>query len=382
MPREMFKNRREQVPNVRPPKHELGSVAKTRRTKILGPAPAHAPVKAGSLIPCEVPGDGTECFALADLWKFTPYYDLYCCYFFLLPNSFGDSDFLLSREADSFLEAILIVTTHFPSKVRTYLPDVRTVLRSREPRSRSSVQIGKTLYENVTVLNEIKMNVFHLETLNMVTFRGDSRTPWFADFANYHAGGFIVKGMSTQQKNKFFKDVKHYFWDDPFLFKICADQVIRRCVHGNEALEILSACHNGPAGGHHGVTSQPKRYLTPFLLGTPSIKMTTSLSRTLLTSLHAYHHTNSGQWEVSNRGLKRILERTIGENRASWSDKLDDALWAFRTAYKTPIGCTPYKLVYGKACHLPIELEHKAYWALKQANFDPIITGDTEVSNQ
>ncbi|GJS70919.1 reverse transcriptase domain-containing protein [Tanacetum coccineum] len=72
----------------------------------------------------------------------------------------------------------------------------------------------------------------------------------------------------------------------------------------------------------------------------------------------------------------RILERTIGENRASWSDKLDDALWAFRTAYKTPIGCTPYKLVYGKACHLPIELEHKAYWALKQANFDPVITGD------
>nr|GEZ22840.1 reverse transcriptase domain-containing protein [Tanacetum cinerariifolium] len=60
----------------------------------------------------------------------------------------------------------------------------------------------------------------------------------------------------------------------------------------------------------------------------------------------------------------------VGENRASWSDKLDDALWAFRTAYKTPIGCTPYKLVYGKACHLPIELEHKAYWALKHANFD------------
>nr|GEU64138.1 reverse transcriptase domain-containing protein [Tanacetum cinerariifolium] len=83
-----------------------------------------------------------------------------------------------------------------------------------------------------------------------------------------------------------------------------------------------------------------------------------------------------GQVEVSNRGLKRILERTIGENRASWSDKLDDALWAFRTAYKTPIGCTPYKLVYGKACHLPIELEHKAYWALKHANFDLSVAGD------
>ncbi|GKC48024.1 reverse transcriptase domain-containing protein, partial [Tanacetum coccineum] len=65
-----------------------------------------------------------------------------------------------------------------------------------------------------------------------------------------------------------------------------------------------------------------------------------------------------------------------GENRASWSDKLDDALWAFRTAYKTPIGCTPYKLVYGKACHLPVELEHKAYWALKHANFDLKTAGD------
>ncbi|GJZ97691.1 reverse transcriptase domain-containing protein [Tanacetum coccineum] len=90
----------------------------------------------------------------------------------------------------------------------------------------------------------------------------------------------------------------------------------------------------------------------------------------------AYHPQTSGQVEVSNRGLKRILERTIGENRASWSDKLDDALWAFRTAFKTPIGCTPYKLVYGKSCHLPVELEHKAYWALKHVNFDLKTAGD------
>nr|GFA49637.1 reverse transcriptase domain-containing protein [Tanacetum cinerariifolium] len=90
----------------------------------------------------------------------------------------------------------------------------------------------------------------------------------------------------------------------------------------------------------------------------------------------AYHPQTSGQVGVSNRGLKRILERAIVENRASWSDKLDDPLWAFRTAYKTPIGCTPYKLVHGKACHLPIELKHKAYWALKQANFDLVVAGD------
>nr|GFB70624.1 retrovirus-related Pol polyprotein from transposon 17.6 [Tanacetum cinerariifolium] len=74
----------------------------------------------------------------------------------------------------------------------------------------------------------------------------------------------------------------------------------------------------------------------------------------------AYHPQTSGQVEVSNRGLIRILGRTVGENRASWSDKLDDALWAFRTTFKTPIGSTPYNLVYRKACHLPIELEHKA----------------------
>nr|GEU81118.1 reverse transcriptase domain-containing protein [Tanacetum cinerariifolium] len=90
----------------------------------------------------------------------------------------------------------------------------------------------------------------------------------------------------------------------------------------------------------------------------------------------AYHPQTSGQVEVLNRGLKRILERTVGENHASWFEKLEDALWVFRTVYKTPIGCTPYMLVYGKSCHLPIDLEHKAYWALKHVNFDLKTAGD------
>nr|GEY07273.1 reverse transcriptase domain-containing protein [Tanacetum cinerariifolium] len=90
----------------------------------------------------------------------------------------------------------------------------------------------------------------------------------------------------------------------------------------------------------------------------------------------AYHPQTSGQVEVTNRGLKRILERMVGENRALWTEKLDDALWAFRTAFKTHIGYTPYRLVYRKSCHLPLELEHKAYWALKHANFDLKTTGD------
>nr|GFA02694.1 reverse transcriptase domain-containing protein [Tanacetum cinerariifolium] len=90
----------------------------------------------------------------------------------------------------------------------------------------------------------------------------------------------------------------------------------------------------------------------------------------------AYHPQTSEQVEVTNRGLKRILKRTVGENRASGSDKLEDALWAFRTAFKTFVGCTPYRLVYGKACHLPLKLEHKAYWALKHVNFNLKTAGD------
>ncbi|GJW06475.1 reverse transcriptase domain-containing protein [Tanacetum coccineum] len=100
---------------------------------------------------------------------------------------------------------------------------------------------------------------FPLETLGMVTFRGDANTPWFADLANYHAGNFVLKGMSSQQKKKFFKDVKRYFWDDPYLFKICADQVIRRCVFSQEAHDILMACQEGPTGGHHGANYTAKK---------------------------------------------------------------------------------------------------------------------------
>nr|GEW61637.1 reverse transcriptase domain-containing protein [Tanacetum cinerariifolium] len=90
----------------------------------------------------------------------------------------------------------------------------------------------------------------------------------------------------------------------------------------------------------------------------------------------AYHPQASGQVEVSNRGLERILKRTVDEKCASWSDKLDDALWAFHTAFKTPSGCTPYKLMYKKACHLPIELDNKAYCALKHWNYDLLTTDD------
>ena len=84
----------------------------------------------------------------------------------------------------------------------------------------------------------------------------------------------------------------------------------------------------------------------------------------------SYHPQSNGQTEVTNRAIKQILEKTTGYNPKGWSDKLNDALWAFRTAYKTPTRCTPFCLVYGKACHLPVEIEQSAYWALKRCNMD------------
>nr|GEY44279.1 reverse transcriptase domain-containing protein [Tanacetum cinerariifolium] len=333
-------------------------------------------------------------------------------------------------------------------------------------------------YKNVFDPKEIN-ETFPLESLNKVAHQ-DPSTPWFEDFANYHAGKFIIKGMTTQQKQKNFKDVRHYFWDDPYLFKTCPDQIIRRCVAGQEAIDILKACHSGPTEGHYGANYTAKKvfdsgfywptiykdafelvkhcdscqsqgkisqrdempqnsiqvceifdvwgidFMEPFpsskgnkyilvavdylskwvegkALPTNDAKVVVKFLKSLFSRFEtpkaiisdrgahfcndqfsrvmskygvthrlstAYHPQTSGQVEVTNHGLKRILKRTVGENRALWSDKLEDALCAFRTAFKTPIGCTPYRLVYGKSCHLPLELEHKAFWALKHVNFD------------
>jgi hypothetical protein len=84
----------------------------------------------------------------------------------------------------------------------------------------------------------------------------------------------------------------------------------------------------------------------------------------------AYHPQTNGQAESSNRQLKSILNKTIEKGGKDWSKKLDRALWAYRTAFRTPIGMTPCQFVYGKSCHLPVELEHKAYWAIKKMNLD------------
>nr|GEU70045.1 reverse transcriptase domain-containing protein [Tanacetum cinerariifolium] len=199
------------------------------------------------------------------------------------------------------------------------------------------------------------------------------------------------------------------------------EESISPCVHGQEAFDILKACHEGPTEGHHGIdfmgpfsSLRGNRYILVAVeylskwveakvLPTNDARVVVMFLKSLFARFRtpkaivsdrgtnffndkfaklmfkygvthrlstAYHPQTSGQVEVLNRGLKRIIERMVGEKHAIWSEKLDDTLWAFRTTYKTPIGCTPYKLVYGESCHLPIELEHKAYWALKHVNFD------------
>nr|GEY17814.1 hypothetical protein [Tanacetum cinerariifolium] len=139
-----------------------------------------------------------------------------------------------------------------------------------------------------------------------------------------------------------------------------------------------------PPGDIMARTTPPKRCLTPVSIGSQSIVMPMTWSNLVtLVNVREKIHNEMKCLKIPSkfaRFLTFVTPRAIisdrGENRASWSDKLDDALWAFRTTFKIPIGCTPYKLVYGKACHLPIELEHKAYWALKHANFDLLTASD------
>ncbi|GJS37096.1 reverse transcriptase domain-containing protein [Tanacetum coccineum] len=216
------------------------------------------------------------------------------------------------------------------------------------------------------------------------------------------------RGFSRKSRLTFGKNLMHLNYR--------ADNIMRRCVARSETLEILAHCHSGPTGGHHSVNVTTKKvydsgfywpsvfkdaneyvcevfnvwgldFMGPFPqsrgnkyilvavdyvskwveaqalpMNDARVVLEKALQRYGVTHKlsTAYHPQSNGQTEVTNRAIKRILERSVGYNPKDWSKKLNDALWAFRdTAYKTPTRCTPFRLVYGKTCHLPVEIEYK-----------------------
>ncbi|XP_076944255.1 uncharacterized protein LOC143614819 [Bidens hawaiensis] len=152
-----------------------------------------------------------------------------------------------------------------------------------------------------------------------------SQNPWFAHIVNFKVAGDLPEHWPRRKNKHLVSQAKQYIWDDPDLFKIGADQMIRRCIPEEDVRSVLEHAHSSACDGHF-----------------------------------------SGQ--KTARKIKQILQKTVRTDRKDRSTKLTDALWAYQTAFKTPIGTTPYRLVYGKDCHLPVEIAQRAYWATKEVN--------------
>nr|GEW89049.1 reverse transcriptase domain-containing protein [Tanacetum cinerariifolium] len=201
----------------------------------------------------------------------------------------------------------------------------------------------------------------------------------FAIGAALRQRNFIKKGLTSQQRNKFFKDGHHganltakkvfdsgFFW--PLIYRDAHDMIKSYDTYQRQGKisqqdempqNTIQVCEIFDVWGID--------FMGPFL--------SSKGNKYILVAVDYLSKRVEAKMLPTN-DARVIVKEDDGGKPSSWSDKLDDALWAFHIAYKTLIGCTPYKLVYGKSCHLPIELEHRAYWALKHDNFDLKIAGD------